>query len=408
MALYNGRMGRLRRADWIYLVSVLVAAALSLSLLVGAFLTEGNAANLLIALGATTLIGCMGAAGQLIYRIASRLELSPVNPDPATAGPSGTPNPQPAEAATQSVRLFRSSAASPNPNELVAAASDEVMAMVVSGRNFLQPQLLDTIQEKVGSSTDSCRIRLLALNHLTCEDFLTARSAMMDMRRSGPFEATYRHDFETIREYCAQITVDDPERSSFDVRYYDKLPTSYFYIIDGILYLCGLLSKPIASSPLIIVTPADEESKALISSYRSHFEYYWDSARFFVTLIGLTEDGRTLLVKNRKRGLEWPTGFIEPDEDLAAGAMREFQEESGYSVGQAVPIGQTAHGYFFAARVGERVASPSAREIADVTFVKDLPRKSAMSFAQDHSTFVELLATAREQLQMLPAAPSQA
>ncbi|GAA1025715.1 hypothetical protein GCM10009557_00720 [Virgisporangium ochraceum] len=153
---------------------------------------------------------------------------------------------------------------------------------------------------------------------------------------------------------------------------------------------------------MVVVRPIDAESRAAISAFRSHFEHYWSSSRFFVTLIGLTPDGQTLLVRNRKRGLEWPTGFIEPNENLATGAAREFQEETGFKVGHPIEIGKTPMGYFFAGRIGDRVGEGSAREISEAVFVYDLPERQEMSFNQDYGVFVQFLQMARSRFSALP------
>jgi len=224
---------------------------------------------------------------------------------------------------------------------------------------------------------------------------------MMDMRRGTEFQPVYEQDFDTVREYSAQVTIEDPTRERFDVRFYSHMPTAYFYIIDGVLYISFLLSKPISSSPLIIVKPIGSESLAVISAFRSHFEHYWKSSRFFVTLIGLTDNGQTVLVRNRKRGLEWPTGFIEPNEDLATGAAREFEEETGYKVGLPIQLAKTPMGYFFVARVGEQINNIAAREVSEAIVVRDLPERSTMSFNRDYAQFVRYLEQARNMISEL-------
>lgn len=412
----------MRRADWLTLVLVVALGATSLSLIVGAFLTNGNSANLLIALGVTLAVGCLFLVVQIFYTVARERQTRPELPAlPASGSPVssdiglkingprsnsyGRPNPAQQEEQginDSPVTIYRALSAAPSKSELVSRARQEVLAMVVSGRNFFQPQLHHTILEKVRNPSDRTKFRLLVLNHYSAKHFVEARSAMMDMRRGLEFQPVYEQDFDTVREYSSQVTIEDPTRENFDVRFYGHMPTTYFYIVDGVLYVSFLLSKPITSSPLIIVRPVNDEASAIIANFRAHFEHYWNSSRFFITLIGMTSDGQTILVNNRKRGLEWPTGFIEPNEDLASGAAREFREETGYSVGRPVELAKTPMGYFFAARVGNRVNSGSAREVSEVKLVRELPERSLMSFSRDYADFRRYLALARDLLPDLP------
>jgi hypothetical protein len=412
----------MRRADWLILTLTAALGAGSISMIVAAFLTSGSTANLLIALGVTLAVSSFGLLGQVFYTVARERQTIPKevstesNPsqekaanltdDKSTTSDTTAGSRAPeilSPIYTTSCRLYRAVSAAPSKSELVSNAREEILAMVVSGRNFFQPQLYNTILEKITNPADRTNIRLLALNHFSASHFVQARSDMMDMRRGLEFQPVYEHDFTTMREYSAQVTIEDPARDRFDVRFYSHMPTTYFYIVDGVLHLSFLLSKPIMSSPYIRVSPVDDESRAVISTFRSHFEHYWNSARFFITLIGITQNRETVLVKNRKRGLEWPTGYIEPNEDLAMGAAREFTEETGYQVGGPILLEKTPHGYFYVARVGARLGAISAREVSEVVFVPRLPERKSMSFSRDYSDFVDYFDRALNMYSQLPA-----
>ena len=64
-----------------------------------------------------------------------------------------------------------------------------------------------------------------------------------------------------------------------------------------------------------------------------------------VTVIGELDDGRLVMIRNHRvavgaRLLEFCAGKREPGEDPAQGALRELEEETGYSAETIEPIGR--------------------------------------------------------------------
>ena len=409
------------RANWIVLI---VAAGLgmgSIALIVAAWLTEGTTQNLFMSLGVTLVGGCLILFIQQLVTMANmsaalRQESRGVlgRSEDSTATTIALRQPFAVttseelhhEAPKQSIKIYRAASGAPSISDLVGEAREEVLAMVISGRNFFNMRVHNIILESLSDpNKKNVTYKLLALNHFSGDDYMRGRTEMMDIRRGAEFAPIYRKDFEQVREYASQVTIEDPTRSKFDVRFYGLMPTAYFYIIDGTLFIGSLLSRQIAASPMMRIPPSDEESKAVIAAYRNHFDFYWSSARFFVTLIALTDAGKTVFVRNRKRGLEWPTGFIEPNEDLAKGAVREFFEETGYTAGPAVPIDASSMGYYYAARVGQKKNDHAAREVSDVVFLDDIPSVEDLSFPDDHRNFTQYLERARQALPLLKPPP---
>lgn len=65
-------------------------------------------------------------------------------------------------------------------------------------------------------------------------------------------------------------------------------------------------------------------------------DYYVRESRGFVVIFALAEDGRVVLVRQYKHGiaqvlLELPAGAIDPGEQPLQTAMRELEEETGYT-----------------------------------------------------------------------------
>jgi len=64
-------------------------------------------------------------------------------------------------------------------------------------------------------------------------------------------------------------------------------------------------------------------------------DYYVRESRGFVVIFATTPDGRVVLVRQYKHGidrvlLELPAGAIDPGEQPLQTAIREFSEETGY------------------------------------------------------------------------------
>lgn len=65
-------------------------------------------------------------------------------------------------------------------------------------------------------------------------------------------------------------------------------------------------------------------------------DYYVRESRGFVVIFALTRDGRAVLVRQYKHGigqelLELPAGAIDPGEEPMQTAIRELEEETGYT-----------------------------------------------------------------------------
>lgn len=65
-------------------------------------------------------------------------------------------------------------------------------------------------------------------------------------------------------------------------------------------------------------------------------DYYVKESRGFAVIFATTADGRVILVRQYKHGidrvlLELPAGAIDPGEEPLQTALREFTEETGYS-----------------------------------------------------------------------------
>ena len=70
---------------------------------------------------------------------------------------------------------------------------------------------------------------------------------------------------------------------------------------------------------------------------------YWDSPDSAMVL-GLTEAKRLVMIKQYRylvghEVLEFPSGSLNKDESPKAGAVREFQEETGYRCGKLIKLG---------------------------------------------------------------------
>jgi hypothetical protein len=201
----------------------------SVSLIVAAFLTEGNAANLLVALGVTLAVGCLLLAVQVFYSVARERQssLAEAGPRaPTLSNLTGLPNLDTRNVArpnnpgsengddegSASIALYRAAYAAPQVGDLIAGATREVLAFVVSGRNFFQPQLHRRILQKLDNPDDQTVFRILALNHVAAEELAQARTSMMDMRtspelirRAPEIRQAYVQDFDTVREYTEHV-----------------------------------------------------------------------------------------------------------------------------------------------------------------------------------------------------------
>jgi 8-oxo-dGTP diphosphatase len=315
---------------------------------------------------------------------------------PSVDANAQTPLPQETTSDATEVELLASLTDLTDVTTLIREARTEILAMVLSGRNFFSARCQTVIEGRIRAANDPLVIRVLALDHFAASEFVAARQSMMDMGRNQEYEAIYEGNLQEARETGAQIQIKDPRHLRFNMRLYDMLPTTYFYIIDGTLYLGSLLSKPVSRSPLFVVKPGSQASDAVIKAYRRHFDHYWIKSRFYVTMIGMREDGQTLLVKNRTRAWEWPTGYIEPDEvDLEGAAKREFAEETGLRIASARLLDTSPGGYYYVGLIGEEIHKMATREVAALRYFEAFPPPDETSFPADYSRHKLYLQRAR-------------
>ena len=280
-------------------------------------------------------------------------------------------------------------------SSVINSARRELRVFVVSGRHVLNPQVKELISGKIRDPADSCRIEVLALNSLAEDSaFVRFRDDMMNL---ADREHNYASDLSAARLMSRQIAALDPAHEKFDMRFYSKMPTTFFLIADGTLYVSFLLSKTVGSSPAFVVR--GDERPEIVKAFEDHFTFYWDTSRYFVTVIGFKPSGDFLMVRNRKRdGWEWPAGYVEPNEAPRDSAIREFREETGHEIDVASvkELQASPFGYFFFGTASEEPVSPkSAREVSAVAGFEELPERQDLSFGDDLKQMQYLLAEAR-------------
>ena len=104
----------------------------------------------------------------------------------------------------------------------------------------------------------------------------------------------------------------------------------------------------------------------------------WVIAPDYINVVALTEEGRYLVFRQTKYGVEGDSlapvgGYLEPGEGPLAGARRELLEETGYEAPLWMPLGQyrvdgnrgMGMAYFFLAQGAVRVASPDADDLEE-------------------------------------------
>lgn len=347
-------------------------------LILGFATTDPTWKNVLLGSGTSLLIGAVIAGVQLVHSILAKIRESGSGADsPLTVQPPDV----------EIVRRYSEI----DVARLIRDAQREVSVFVVSGRHMLSPQVRDVISEKIRRPGNECKIRVLALDSQNGEQFVRARGLMMNLPGVTLHAPNYQADLRTARLYARQITDQDPTHSSFDMRFYDKLPTTFFLIVDDVLYVSFLLSQPVSACPVVKIQR--NRHPELAKAFSDHFDHYWNNTRFFVSMIGLNDQGEVLLVKNRKRAWEFPTGYIEPSENTKDSAVREFGEETGYSVSQPTLLDSTGGGQYFVGKVGDRLRDASAREVSEIAFFEAMPTE--LSFPDDRTYFEDLLAAAR-------------
>ncbi|MDF1552492.1 MAG: NUDIX hydrolase [Deferrisomatales bacterium] len=111
-------------------------------------------------------------------------------------------------------------------------------------------------------------------------------------------------------------------------------------------------------------------------------DFFVLETRDWVTVLPLTEDEQVVLVRQYRHGvkqltLEIPGGLIDPGETPAAAALRELQEETGYTAREVIPLGrvqpqpaiQNNICHTFLARGVTRVAAPTPDDGEDMEVV---------------------------------------
>ena len=284
-------------------------------------------------------------------------------------------------------------------------AKDRVDCLVLSGRNLFSPAVVATLRERIENQNQLCKVRILAMDDYSEGHFVSDRKEMMGIDH---FRINYERDFDGAREHAKNLADLDPEHKKFDVRFYNLMPTQFYFIVDNFLYLSFVLSTPMAQCPVLKFDLSIHTDMA--HTFSKHFDHYWESSRYFVSIVAFKKDGTFLMVKNRKRGWEWPSGYIEPKEDPMSSAMREFREESGYDIIdiQEVQIRRNANGgTFYAGYVGIKQADISAREMENLGFFEVLPPENKLSFPHERAIFAEVIEDARAQLKIFPTVISK-
>lgn len=274
--------------------------------------------------------------------------------------------------------------------DVISRAQRRLLFFTVSGRNiWSSPQMVNEFRNLIFNNR-RIQVKFLGLNQYADNDFPTQRRQMMDTPgRYNPYDS----DFIRARESARQITDTDPAHNVIDIRFYELLPTTFFIISDERLYISFLLSKPVAECPVIEVDGTCH--RKVFQDFLNHFNFYWEESRSFVCVVGSGPDGKFLMVRNRKRGWEWPAGYLEPNESPEQSAEREFLEETGYTISSLRVLRQTPSGIFFHGQVGELVGTPSAREVGDVKFFATLPPRGELSFEDERPLFEEVLRSCR-------------
>jgi ADP-ribose pyrophosphatase len=107
-------------------------------------------------------------------------------------------------------------------------------------------------------------------------------------------------------------------------------------------------------------------------------DWPWVIAPDYVNVVALTEEGRFLLFRQTKYGVEGESlapvgGYLEPGEQPLSGAQRELLEETGYKAGDWTALGRyrvdgnrgVGMAYFFLAQGAHRVAVPEADDLEE-------------------------------------------
>ncbi|MDO6730439.1 NUDIX hydrolase [Marinovum sp. 2_MG-2023] len=108
-------------------------------------------------------------------------------------------------------------------------------------------------------------------------------------------------------------------------------------------------------------------------------DFYQVHLRPFVSVVPVTKDGRIMILEQYKHGprrvsITFPGGFVDEGEEAEEAGRRELIEETGYSAGKFIPLGQYVDngnqrgcfGSYFLALDCEKVTEADSGDLEDM------------------------------------------
>lgn len=229
-----------------------------------------STSNLLLGIGISLAGSSIIAGLQLAHAIATRHE------------PEANIKTQPPTVLTNGVKTDAGLDVIPRYSQLevgslIQKARREVLIFVVSGLNVLTPQVQEAIFGKLRNPQDKCKIRMLALDAQAAASLVRARIAMMNIDDVEQHISKYRAELRFTHTFARRVTKLDPTNSRFDIRFYSKLPTVFFLLIDDIMYVSFILSQPVAACPALRINTL--RYPELAGAFVDHFEHYWATSK---------------------------------------------------------------------------------------------------------------------------------